>query len=144
MTQTPLESVWSKRDLPYIEVGFNGVSIKFSHFSDDQLPLSTVEQANLEFTQLGLGYATGPARTQRKIWNVAAYVTKQEWLLLQQIFNSWDASRATGVNTAVVDVTDTLIGSYTGTAFFTSTPTLTKVDPGNNYIFIANFALTEV
>lgn len=139
-----LESIWSKRELPYIRVAFGSEYIDFSHFADDQLPLSTLGQADLEFTQIGLGYASGPARKQRKLWNISAYVSKAEWLQLQVVFNQWDQSRSTGLNTAVVDVTDNLIGTYSTKAFFTDPPTLTKVDPGNNYIFIATFGLTEV
>lgn len=139
-----LESIWSKREIPYIRVGYGDDFIDFSHFADEQLPASTLVQANLEFTQLGLGYASGPARTQRKLWNISAFVSKEEWLQLQVVYNAWDAKRATGVNTAVVDITDGLIGTYTTKGFFTEAPTLTKVDPGNNYIFITTFALTEV
>lgn len=139
-----LPSIWSKRQIPYIRVSYGGQFVDFSHFADDQLPLSVLGQASLEFTQLGLGYATGPARKQRKIWSVSAYVSKQEWLALQSLFNAWDAARATGSNTSVVTITDNLIGSYTTQGFFTDNPTLTKVDPGNNFLFIANFVLTEV
>lgn len=137
----PTNSIWDKRELPYLKVG----SVYFTHFADDQLPLAVISQASLEFTQLGLGYATGPARKQRKIWNVSAYVDQTQWSDLLSVFNSWDAQRATGSNTATVTVVDGLLGSsITTKAFFTDNPTLTKVAPGNNVIFIVNFALTEV
>lgn len=145
---SPSNSIWDKRVLPSLSLSYSGQTVNFTHFANDQLPLVTVGQASLEFTQLGLGYATGPARTQRKIWTVSAYVSPEQWRSLRALFEEWDAARATGSNQALINVVDNILMPenvyYSGKAFFTDNPTLTKVSPGNNTIFVADFSLTEV
>lgn len=138
-------SVWDKRTLPYVRISYSSTTLDFTHFASEELPVSTLQQADLEFSQIGVGYASGPVKRQRKVWTISAYVDKTQWNTLQSIYSSWDNARASGSNLATVSVVDTILGqSFSSTAFFTSAPTLTKVAPGNNFIFITDFVLTEV
>jgi hypothetical protein len=138
-------SIWDKRNLPYVRVSYGVNSLNFTHFANDELPVSILQQADLEFSQIGVGYASGPVKRQRKVWTISAFVDRTQWNTLQTIYNSWDNARASGSNLATVSITDTILGqSFSSTAFFTSAPTLTKVAPGNNFIFITDFVLTEV
>lgn len=133
-------------------IGYGLDAVSFTDFSGDDLPGSVLGQASLEFSQIGLGYAQGPARTQRKIWAVATYATSTQIATLNTIFTAWDSDRATSLNTAVVNVYDDLLREKTGnssipytltTAFFTTPPTVSLVG-GSNEIFLLSFGLTEV
>lgn len=136
-----------------ITVTYGSTSVVLTQFSGDDLPSSTLGQANLEFSQIGLGYATGPARRQRKIWAIAAFVDASQIVQLNSIFDAWDAARSTSLNASTVSVTDNLLREATGntsipttttSAFFTTPPQYSKVAGNNNNIFLASFGLTEV
>jgi hypothetical protein len=135
-----------------LTISYGSDTVSFTKFSGDDLPGSVLGQANLEFSQIGLGYATGPARTQRKIWAVATYATSAEIVTLNTIFTAWDTDRSTSLNTAVVNVVDNLLSQATGnssiptvttTAFFTTAPSVSLVGRSNE-IFLLSFGLTEV
>lgn len=125
-------------------VTYDGSSVTFDKFSGDDLPRAYLGQASLEFSALGAGYATGPSKRQRRIWSIATYATKQQCLDLLSIFEGWDTERATGVNTAEVDIQDELFGStVSAKGFFTDPPVVSKLSSGNNTLFLLTFALTE-
>lgn len=127
-----------------LTIAYSTTSVVFDQFSGDDLPRAYVSQASLDFSILGAGYSSGPARRQRKIWTVAAYATTTQCSTLLNIFNAWDNARATGSNLAEVDITDELFGStVTAKGFFTDPPVITKVSGGNNRLFLITFALTE-
>ena len=136
-----------------ITVTYGSTSVVLKQFSGEEIPGSTLGQANLEFSQIGLGYATGPAKRQRKIWAIAAFVDSSQIVQLNTIFDAWDNARATNLNAATVSVTDNLlreatnnssIPTTTTNAFFTTPPQYSKVAGNNNNIFLASFGLTEV
>ncbi len=135
-----------------ITISYGSDSVAFTDFSGDDLPSSILGQASLEFSQIGLGFAQGPARRQRNIWAIAAYATPAQIATLNTIFTAWDLARASSLNTATVNIVDNLlqqktansnIPSITTKAFFTSPPTISLV--GNlNELYILSFGLTEV
>ena len=135
-----------------ITVSYGSDSVAFTDFSGDDLPGSVLGQANLQFSQIGLGYSTGPARRQRYIWAVATYATSAQIATLNDIFTAWDAARSSSLNTATVNVVDNLLREKTGntdipaistTAFFTTPPTVSLVGRSNE-IYLLSFGLTEV
>jgi len=135
-----------------ITISYGSYSVSFSEFSGEELPSSTLGQATLEFSQVGAGYAQGPARTQRKIWAIATYATSAQIATLNDIFNAWDTARSVSLNIAVVNVTDNLLREATGnssiptittTAFFTTPPSVSLVGRSNER-FLLSFGLTEV
>lgn len=127
-----------------LTIAYGSNSVSFDQFGDDNLPRSILQQANLEFSPLGTAYSTGVAKKQKRIWAVSAFGTVSQWNTLMTIFDAWDEERVTGSNIAEVTVTDNLLGSsITATAFFTTPPSISKVAPGNNQIFIISFGLTE-
>jgi hypothetical protein len=135
-----------------LTISYGSDSVAFTDFSGDELPSSILGQASLEFSQIGLGYSTGPARTQRRIWAVATYATSAQIATLNTIFTAWDTARSTSLNTAVVNVVDNLLREKTGntsiptvttTAFFTTPPTVSLVGRSNE-IYLLSFGLTEV
>lgn len=122
-----------------------GSSVTLSRFSSEEFPRSYMAQATLNFSQIGTAYASGPARRQRRMWSVSAFVTTTEWLNLEAVYAAWDARRAEGDNLAVVTISDALLGSSTNyEAFFTEPPALAKLAGGNNTDFNASFVLVEV
>lgn len=129
----------------YLTLSAYGESVTLSSFTDTQFPRSYMSQATLEFSQIGTAYASGPARRQRRMWSVSAFVTATQWTDLDNVYAAWDARRAEGDNLAVVTVVDSLIGSsHTYQAFFTEPPALSKLSGGNNTDFNASFVLVEV
>lgn len=128
-----------------ISIGYNTTTVSFDQFSGDDLPRSYLSQATLDFSALGVAYSTGSTKRQRKIWAVAAVGTIQQWNNLVIIFEQWDLDRSRGSNVAAVTIQDTLLGSNINTfGFFTTAPTLGKLSPGNNTLFVISFAITEI
>lgn len=128
-----------------ITVNFSSHSVQFTDFADTEFPRTYLAQANLEFSQIGTAYASGPARRQRQMWSVSSYVDTTKWQAIESLYVAWDALRAQGNNLAYVEVVDNLIGTpRTHRAFFTEPPTLAKLTPGNNTDFITTFVLVEV
>lgn len=128
-----------------LSVGYGTDTVSFTNFSGDDLPRSVVDQAALNFSSLGVAYSSGSVRKQRKLWSVAAIGTLAQWNTLSSIFDAWDTERASGSGQALVTVQDTLLGAnITSYGFFTANPTLTKLAPGNNTLFIISFGITEV
>lgn len=128
-----------------LSISYEGTSITFDKFSDESLPRAYLSQATLDFTQIGVGYSTGPAKRQRKIWTVAAYVTQQEVTDVFTLFNAWDDDRSNGQNDAQVTIQDELFGTtINAVGFFTEPPAVTKLGPGNDTYYLISFALTEV
>ena len=134
-----------------ITISYGSDSVVFTDFSGDDLPGQTLGQASLEFTQIGVGYAQGPARRQRKIWAIAAYASSAQIATLNTIFDAWDNARAGSVNAALVNVVDNLLRERTGnasipavstTAFFTTPPNISLVG-GSNTTYLISFGLTE-
>lgn len=126
-----------------ISLGVN--SVTFDKFSDDNLPRSYITQASLNFSQLGVGYGTGPVVRQKRLWTVSAFATASEYQTLIDIFEAWDDIRTTGTNLATVSLVDTTLGAtVTADVFFTTAPELTKLGSGNNTLFLVSVGLTEV
>mgnify|MGYP001239475924 CR=1 FL=1 len=135
-----------------ITISYGSDSVAFTDFSGDELPSSILGQASLEFSQIGLGYAQGPARKQRNIWAIATYATPAQIVTLNTIFTAWDTARSTSLNTSVVNVVDNLLKEATNnasiaiistTAFFTTPPAVSRIG-GTNDLFLLSFGLTEV
>lgn len=126
-----------------ISLGVN--SVTFDKFSDDNLPRSFISQASLNFSQLGVGYGTGPVVRQKRLWTVSAFATAAEYQSLITIFEAWDDTRITGTNLATVSLVDTTLGStVSADVFFTTPPELAKLGSGNNSLFLVSVGLTEV
>jgi len=120
-------------------------TVSFYHFTDTSYPGTYMAQANLEFSQIGTAYSSGPARKQRKMWSVSSIISASQWADLTALFEAWDSKRAEGDNLAVVNLIDNLLGgNVSATVFFTEPPTLTKIGPGNNRDYIASFVVVEV
>lgn len=128
-----------------ISLTYGSTTVSFSNFTDTEFPRSYMAQANLEFSQIGTAYASGPARRQRQMWSMSVFVNLSEWQALETLFILWDSQRATGNNLAVVILGDSLTGSVKNhRVFFTEPPALSKISSGNNKTFIATFVLVEV
>jgi hypothetical protein len=128
-----------------ITLSYGSTSVSFDKFSGDDLPRSFLTQASLEFSALGVPYAQGSTKRQKRIWSIASYGDIAQWNNLLSIFDDWEAVRITGSNLATVTLTDTLIGSTViAQGYFTDPPALSKLSPGNNQLFLISFAITEV
>lgn len=91
----------------------------------------------------GTQIVSGPTFRQKYIWAIACKCTETEALLLDTIFQAWDASRADGAS-AVVNVVDETFGpNVATTAVFSTPPSFTRSSNGGN-IYSVSFGLTEV
>lgn len=125
-------------------ITYGSTTVTFDEFSGEELPRSILGQASLEFSQVGAGYATGPAKRQRRIWTIAAYASHQQCVDTLAIFDAWDAVRATGANTAEVDIQDELFGSTVlAKGFFSTPPSISLLGAGNQSTYLLTFGLTE-
>lgn len=134
----------------YIEVSFQNQSVQFDQFTDEELPSAWLSQADLNFSQFGVAYTTGPAKRQRRIWSIAAYANQTKVIAINDLFSAWDADRELNTGITTVDVEDTLLSEVdagsvvTAKAFFTTPPQITKISGANNTLFTVSFGLTEV
>jgi len=120
-------------------------TVSFYNFTDTSYPGTYMAQANLEFSQIGTAYASGPARKQRKMWSVSSIISASQWVELTALYEAWDTARAEGDNLAVVNLVDNLLGgNVSAEVFFTEPPALTKISSGNNRDYIASFVVVEV
>ena len=128
-----------------LSISYGSTTVVFNKFSDEALPRAYLSQTSLEFSAVGAGYSTGPAKRQRKIWTVASYGTEQQVNNTFALFDAWDLARSTGLNNAQVSITDELFGStITSQAFFTEAPAVNALASGNADYYLISFALTEV
>ena len=128
-----------------LSINYGSTTVVFNKFSDEALPRAYLSQATLEFSAVGAGYSTGPAKRQRKMWTVAAYATETQVNNTFSLFDAWDTARSTGLNTAQITVTDELFGTtINASAFFTEPPAVTALASGNAEYYLISFALTEV
>ncbi|MFZ9315831.1 MAG: hypothetical protein ACO24P_00705 [Candidatus Nanopelagicaceae bacterium] len=128
-----------------IKIQYGSHIVEFENFTDTQLPRSYMAQANLEFSQLGTAYATGPARKQRKMWSISAIIERDKIETLSNLYEAWDLKRSEGANLATVKLTDYLLnpGGSMFDVFITEPPNLTKLASGNNNYFIATMVMVE-
>jgi len=128
-----------------IKIQYGTNIVGFENFTDTQFPRSYMAQANLEFSQLGTAYASGPARKQRKMWSISSIIKRSEVSTLMSLYEAWDAKRAEGDNLATVKLTDYLLSptGVTHKVFITEPPAITKLGAGNNNFFVATMVMVE-
>lgn len=128
-----------------IKIQYGTNFVEFERFTDTEFPRSYMAQANLEFSQLGTAYATGPARKQRKMWSISAIVDRQSIATILTIYEAWDQARSQGRNLATLSLTDYLLDPVGKLykVFMTEPPNITKMGAGNNQDFVVTMVLVE-
>lgn len=131
----------------YLKLDYNGTRVVyFTDFAEDTYPIQYVSEVSLDYTPIGTPYSTGPVRKQKKLFTISSYVTYSQWTELIALFELWDDSRGKGIQSDVL-IVSTLLDSSVAEAyrgFFTVPPTLQKISPGNQSLFIASTTLSEV
>lgn len=115
-------------------------NITFRNFTEDTLPRTYDGSSSIERSTTGAIVISGLYR-QKSIWNISARVTADEARAVDDVFRSWDASRAAGNAAAVGILDETGPYSYSGSAVFSTPPEYQRSGPGH---YIVTFGLTEV
>lgn len=115
-----------------IDISFQGYTFQFKQFTDNDLPVTTVAQSNLSYSSFGTGYLSGPAVAQKKMWTISAIVARDDIQDLEDLFNAWDSVRATGSDSAYIELVDGLLFSSAAVrnVVFTSPPEYSGLGTG--------------
>jgi hypothetical protein len=129
----------------YLQLAYNADTVKFYNFADDSYPIQYLTEASFEYTAQGVSFSSGPVRKQKRIFTVSAYVGYSDWVDLDTVFSKWDEDRGKGENAKITIVSTLLTGNAeTYYGFFTTPPSLQKVGPSNQKVFLVTTALSEV
>jgi hypothetical protein len=129
-----------------IDIAYSTHSFSFTKFNSTELPQQRVEQASLNYSALGVGYMTGPAISQKKMWAIDAIIESSERDTLEALYAAWDARRATGANDAIVTLVDGLLSS-SSTSYncaITSPPSYSTKGKGRTRYLNVSMALMEL
>lgn len=134
-------------------------SIYFDRFLDEEIPRTTLGQAEVNYAVLGAKYATGPAVTQPNIWTINSALRNQvtnraykdlaqynEVQLIKELYAAWDTDRANGL-AAKCTIEDQILGfgiTYSAETWFTEPPTYTLIGGYGSGLIQVVFGLTEV
>lgn len=128
-------------------------------FENETLPRQYIDNAAVDFTQLGSTFSTGPVGTQAKIWTVNTYLRNEitnnaqknatpynELRVLREMFDAWDLDRGNGL-AARCALEDNLLNfgtTYTANVWFTSAPAIALAGSYGSKVASVVFGLTEV
>jgi hypothetical protein len=116
-------------------------SVTLDQFSGEDLPRSFANSFEFSNSANGAAILAGPSIQQKRIWAISCPLEKEDVEIIYNMFNAWDADRATGkpVGCSIVDTT--FIETVSTTATFSTSPTFTKM---GGYGFLVDFGLTEI
>lgn len=128
--------------LAFTSSNSNAYNVTLKRFTDNALMrIYDTSTASFERSISGTQLLLGRAGRQKFIWNISAYVSKEQALKIDDMFQAWDADRASGIAAAVGVLDQTGLRSESGSAIFSQPPQFQQVNP---YEYIATFVLTEV
>lgn len=129
-----------------LDISYSTHSFSFSKFNSNELPGQYIAQATLNYSALGVGYASGPAVPQKRMWAIDAIIKTSEKDTLEALYAAWDARRATGANDAVITLVDGLLGASTTTydCMITQPPTFSTKGRGRTRYLNVTMALMEL
>ena len=127
--------------LSYTDFDGETHSLEVALFSGDGLPRTVIQEAKLEFSAGGAAIASGPARRQRRVWAISAFLSGSEANDLEELHVAWDLDRAKGLAAAVAITDATGFGDpVEASAWFSTAPSFSRAGP----LWLASFGLTEV
>ena len=98
-----------------LDISYDVHSFSFDTFNSTELPGQRVSQATLNYSALGVGYMSGPAIQQKKMWAIDATIPASSRAALEALYEAWDLERSTGSYSAVVTLVDGLLAADTTT-----------------------------
>lgn len=121
-----------------IDIAFGSYQYSFNVFTDSTLPGMRQSQATLEYSSFGVGYLSGPAVAQKRMWTISAVIPADERQDLEDLFEAWDSLRATGSKDAVVTLIDGLIASSSTVynTVFTEPPSYSTYRGRSRYLIV--------
>ena len=131
----------SRIGISYTPSGGGSYNFLFDNFVDRILPRAYAGQYNYELSVTGAQVMSGAAFEDKYVWTIACYVTETEALQFDQMYQAWDADRATG-QTAAVGVADETFGpTVNGSAIFLTPPRIDRLSPKT---YLLSFGLQGV
>lgn len=132
---------------PGIELSYGGASIRLDRFNGAGAQRSYVDTATLQFSTTGAAIQSGNSRNVRRLWTVATLTDKQTAHDLLDLYEAWDAARATGA-VAVVALSDEITARdpavpITASTVFTDPVNMERAANGSP-LYRVSFGLSEV
>ena len=84
---------------------------------------------------------SGPSVPQKRIWAISSQLQQGDVETIYNLFNAWDADRATGKPVGCSLQDTTFIETVSTTVTFSTPPSFTKL---GGYGFLVDFAVTEI
>ena len=116
-------------------------SITFTQFSGEDLPRSFVGSFQFSNSANGSAIMSGPSVPQKRIWAISSQLEQGDVETIYNLFNAWDADRATGKPVGCNLQDTTFIETISTTVTFSTPPSFTKL---GGYGFLVDFAVTEI
>lgn len=116
-------------------------NLSFSDFTDQALPRSYGDSANLGRSANGATILTGPAFRQKYIWAISCIVPTADAESLDLLFRGWDTDRAAGLAAAVGVLDETFGSPVSSNTTFSTPPSFDRLSPSH---YLVSFGLTEI
>ena len=126
-----------------LELVYSTYTFNFSEFMDQELPRQFVSEASLGLSAQGAQVYSGAPFGAKYIWTVMVPVTKQVAQDIEQAFITFDEQRANGLLPTVAVDDFTFGNRVTGTAVFTTPPSITKFGRSTTHVLVT-FGLSQV
>lgn len=124
-----------------IGIAYDGFNLLFDTFTGAEVARAYDASVGFSRGLSGQQILTGRPGRQKFIWAINAVLSEDDAKKLDDIFQAWDASRATGVAAALGITDQTLFDPVTTSAVFTTPPSYIRM---NAYTYSVAFGLTEV
>ncbi len=127
--------------LAYTSQAGSTYNVVFSQFSGAEIARVYDGSAEFQRGSNGTQLLTGRAGRQKHIWAIAGPLANAKAVVLDQLFQAWDADRAAG-HPAAIGITDETFGaSMTTSAVISTPPSFARSGP---QMMVASIGLTEV
>ena len=116
-------------------------NVVFKDFTGAGIPRQYESTAEFGRSSSGATSLGGSSSRQKYIWAISALITKEESIVLDQMFRSWDSDRADGYPAGCGLTDETFGDSLTTTVVFTTPPSYIYL---NKSVVQVDFGVVEV
>lgn len=132
---------------PGIDLSFGALAVRLERFNGSGAQRSYVDTASLNFSTTGAAIQSGNSRGVRRLWTISTLADKQTAYDLQDLYEAWDAARASGA-VSVVALSDEITARdpaqpVIATTVFTD-PVALELAGNGSPLYRVSFGLSEV
>ena len=126
--------------ITYTAVDASNYVAVFRQFNETIVPRGYLPGESFQISATGSTILSGAPVRRRYLWTLAVTMPKADAVSVMDLFEAWDADRASG-KTCAVDIVDSTFGStVTSKAIFSTPPVFDNVRSG----ILVSMGLTEV